>query len=318
MKNQSYCRASSVNARPWRVGQRIDEEDAGERQPQPDPPGHEQREQQVIARDRGPRTAAGSSRRASGSPARRTATTSAISTIFTIPFRAQRAPRRSSTWSNRSYHSPTARNDGGVSRTTASSHSDASRRRSRPRAHGRGEHHASRALGARPSQRRHRGRAGRDAVVHDDGRRAGERRLRAIPAVQRSSVVRSRPPASPLPPRCSAAGTLERLDDPLVEDPDAGGDGADRELGVVRRAELVRDHDVERAPPARRATGAATITPPRGIARTIACDRSTRPWSAAASALPASSRSRNTRGNPVAVRRSRTRPPRCGRRPRRD
>jgi hypothetical protein len=115
-----------------------------------------------------------------------------------------------------------------------------------PRADGRGEDEPPRPLAAQRAQRRLRRRAGRDAVVDEDDDAALDARRRPIAAVR---------PAAPRGllalPRLDARGVrrrhAERRQGRGVQDPLVAGDGAERQLGVARDAQLARHEDVELA-----------------------------------------------------------------------
>ena len=78
----------------------------------------------------------------------------------------------------------------------------------------------------------------------------------------------------------------------LVQHAHAGSHRPDRELGIAGSPELP-GITTSNGDPRFRATGPATVTPPRGIASTVAGSATTLA-TAVASASPASSRSRNT------------------------
>jgi len=85
----------------------------------------------------------------------------------------------------------------------------------------------------------------RDAVVDDDRRAPVQfepRQPRAIPSLAAFDLLlRARDLAVEI-----RLGDTERAHHPLVEHAHAGCDRPDRELGVPRRAELPRDHHIER------------------------------------------------------------------------
>jgi hypothetical protein len=93
-------------------------------------------------------------------------------------------------------------------------------------------------------------------------------RVGSAPRGMRAPGGRARPPRPPPPRRCRAVRNAERLDDVLAEDPHAAaGDGTHRQLLVPRHPSL-RTRIASSGAARRRATSAATVTPPRGSAKT--------------------------------------------------